>query len=106
MTSETDSAIYQYVLSTGGTSPEQIQQWATQTGLNMSDVSMSFRTLLSTGAIYYYKKGVIVANRKKAPAGVAIVPQQQAPQQQQQQRPNPFGGSSNYRPPGVGRMRI
>ena len=102
-----DGTIYEFVLSTGGTSPDQIQAWATQSGMNLQEVIPVFRNLLATGAIYYKVKGLIVANPKKAPAGASTMPQQKAVQQapQQQQRPNPFGGT-NYRPPGVGRLRI
>jgi len=102
MTNQIEIAIYEFVLNTGGTSPQQIEQWAIQSGLNIQEVIPVFRSLLSSGAIYYYKKGIIVANRKKSPTGVSSVPQQQV----QQRKPNPFGGSSNYKPPGVGRMRV
>ena len=110
MATQIDTAIFNFVLATGGTSPQQIEQWAAQSGMDPQSVITSVRGMLATGIIYYKVRGVIVANPKKAAKfGItqSAAPQQQVQQQAQPQgRPNPFGGRSNYRPPGVGRLRI
>jgi hypothetical protein len=101
--SQIGDALYQVVLGNGETTLPQIQQWASQSELNMQEVANELKLALSTGKLYYKIKGVIVANPKKG-GGVS---QQAVPQQvQQPQRRNPFGGSGGYTPPGVGRMKI
>jgi len=98
-----DDAIFGFLLSTGGASPQQIQAWTEQSNMDPLTVRESFAGMLKTGRIYYLRKGFIVANIKKA--GNVRPVQQQTVKQAPQGRANPFGGN-NYRPPGVGRMRL
>lgn len=63
---ELEDAMYMFVAQNGQTMVSQIQEWAMQNNLNIYDVNVALKRLLSTGRLYYLRTGIIVANPKKA----------------------------------------
>jgi hypothetical protein len=69
-----EDMIYTFIAQKGPTQLAEIQAWSQTGNLNIYDVNVALKRLLSTGRVYYIRRGLIVANPKKAGSLTTIQP--------------------------------
>jgi hypothetical protein len=102
-TAAMEDALYNFTAQKGQVTMADFQTLATESNLNLYDVNIAIKRLLSTGRIYYVRSGVMIANPKKGGAPTAVQPGIKTNQWEKVSHESWAGGST---PPGVGRIRL